>query len=69
MWFVVQWKQSAEAQLMDGQTVTVNGILKVIAYSSNPGTTYHIFHLNNQTGKSDLLQLQPSFEITNTVLD
>lgn len=69
MWFVVQWKQGAEAQLMDGQTVTVNGILEVITYSSNPGTTYPIFHLNNQTGKSDLLQPQPSFEITNAVLD
>jgi hypothetical protein len=69
MWFAVQWKQGAEAHLMDGQTVTVNGILEVITYSSNPGTTYPIFHLNNQTGKSDLLQPQPSFEITNAVLD
>jgi hypothetical protein len=68
-WFVVQWKQGTEAKVIDGERVTINGILKAITYSSNPGTTYPIFHLNNQTGKSDLLQPQPSFEITNAVLE
>lgn len=69
MWFVIQWKQSAGVQLIDGQTVTVSGILEGIAYSSSPGATFPIYHLNNQTSTSGLLQPQPSFEITNAVLD
>lgn len=68
MWFVVQWKQGAAVQLIDGQRVTVSGTLKGITYSSSPGATFPIYHLNNQTGRSDLLQPQPSFEITNAVL-
>ena len=68
MWFVIQWKQGAGVQLMDGQTVTVSGILEGIAYPSSPGATFPIYHLNNQTGTSGLLQPQPSFEITNAVL-
>ena len=69
MWFVVQWRTPLTVQLTDGQTVTVSGILKVIIYPSSPGATYPIFHLNNQTGKSNLLQPQPSFEIVSAVLD
>ena len=69
MWFVVQWKKGAEIQLIDGQTVTLTGTLGVITYPSNPGATFPIFHLNNQTGKSDLLLPQPSFEIIDAVLD
>ena len=69
MWFVVQWENSVTVQLKDGQMVTVSGTLKTITYPSNPGATYPIFHLNNQTGKSDLLQPQPSFEIVNAILD
>jgi len=68
-WFVVQWKNGVEVQVMVGQTVTVSGTLEMIAYPSNPGATFPIFHLNNQTGKSDLLQPQPSFEIVGAVLD
>jgi hypothetical protein len=68
MWFVVQWKQGAAVQLMDGQRVTVSGTLKAITYPSSPGATFPIYHLNNQTGGSDLLQPQPSFEITDAVL-
>jgi len=69
MCFVIQWKQGAGVQLIDGQTVTVSGILEGIAYSSSPGATFPIYHLNNQTGTSGLLQPQPSLEITNAVLD
>jgi len=68
MWFVVTWKQGTTAQLTDGQTVTVSGTLEAISYPSNPGATYPIYHVNNQTGGSDLLQPQPSFEITDAVL-
>jgi hypothetical protein len=68
MWFVVKWKQGTVAHLTDGQTVTISGTLQAIQYSSNPGATYPIYHLNNQTGRSDLLQPQPSFEITDAVL-
>ena len=69
MWFVIQWKEPARAQLMNGQTITVNGTLESITYPLNPGATFPIFHLNNQTGKSDLLQPQPSFEIMDAVLE
>ena len=68
MWFVVQWKTPLTIQLTDGQTITISGTLKVITYPSSPGATYPIFHLNNQTGKSNLLQPQPSFEIVSAVL-
>jgi hypothetical protein len=68
-WFVVQWENPVTVHLTDGQTVTVSGTLKAIIYPSNPGATFPIFHLNNQTGKSDLLQPQPSFEIASAVLD
>ena len=68
MWFVVQWKQGAAVQLMDGQTVAINGVLMAITYPSTPGSTFSIYHLNNQTGSSNLLQPQPSFEITDAVL-
>lgn len=68
MWFVVRW-ENLSVQLKDGQVVTVTGTLNAISYSTNPGATYPVFHLNNSTGKSDLLQPQPSFEILNAVLD
>ncbi len=68
MWFVVQWKQGATVQLTDGQSVTLSGILRVISYPSSPGSTFPIYHLNNQTGASNLLQPQPRFEITDAVL-
>ena len=67
MWFVVRWKVAA-VHVIDGQTVTVSGILEAIIYPSSPGSTFPVYHLNNQTGKSDLLQPQPSFEITNATL-
>jgi hypothetical protein len=65
VWFVVQWKQGATVQLTDGQTVTVSGSLQEISYPSTPGVTFPIYHLNNQTAGSNLLQPQPSYEITN----
>jgi hypothetical protein len=68
-WFVIQWQKPATVHLTDGQIATVSGTLKAITYPSNQGATYPIFHLNNQTGTSDLLQPQPSFEIVNAVLD
>jgi hypothetical protein len=68
MWFVVKLKQGTTVRLMDGQTVTISGTLEAISYPSSPGATYPIYHLDNQTGKSDLLQPQPSFEITDAVL-
>ena len=68
MWFVVQWKQGAALRLTDGQKVTVSGTLKTITYPSGPGATFPIYHFNNQTGGSDLLQPQPSFEIADAVL-
>ena len=68
VWFVVQWKQGAEVPLTDGQVVTVSGILAGITYSSSPGTTFPVFHYGNQTVGSNLLQPQPSFEITSAVL-
>ena len=68
MWFVVQWKQGAAVQLTDGQIVMVSGTLRGITYSFSPGATFPIYHLNDQTGGSDLLQPQPSYEITNAVL-
>lgn len=67
-WFVVQWKQNVTVQLNDGQTVTISGTLQAITYPSNPGATYPVYHLNDQTGGSYLLQPQPSFEITNATL-
>ncbi|MGA3109227.1 MAG: hypothetical protein ABSD99_07180 [Candidatus Bathyarchaeia archaeon] len=67
-WFVIQWKQSETVEPTDGQTVTVSGTLQVITYPSNPGATYPIYHLNNETDGTNLLQPQPSFEITNAVL-
>jgi hypothetical protein len=69
MWFVVQWKNPITAQLKDGQAVTVSGTLQAISYPSSPGATFPIFHINNQTGQSDLLQPQPNFEIVNATLD
>jgi hypothetical protein len=68
MWFVVQWKQGSAVQLIDGQTVTISGTLIAITYPSTPGSTYPIYHVNNQTGGSDLLQPQPSLEISDAVL-
>jgi hypothetical protein len=69
MWFVVQRETPVIVQLTTGQTVTVSGTLRAITYPSNPGATFSIFHLNNQIGKSNLLQPQPNFEIVNAVLD
>ena len=69
MWFVLQWKNPVPVQLKEGQIATISGTLEVITYSTTPGATYPIYRLNNQTGKSDLLQPQPSFEIVNAVLD
>lgn len=68
-WFVVQWKQGVTVQPTDGETVTISGILQAITYPSKPGATYPIYHLNNQTDGPSLLQPQPSFGITNAVLD
>ena len=68
-WFVVQWKQGAAVQPTDRQTVTISGTLQAITYPSNPGATYPIYHLNNETDGPDLLQPQPSFEITSAVLE
>jgi len=68
MWFVVQWKEGSSVQLTGGQTVTVSGLLQDIAYPNNPGATYPIYHLNNQTAGSNLLQPQPTYEITNATL-
>jgi len=68
MWFVVQWRQGAAVQLLDGQRVTVSGTLQAITYPSNPGAAFPIYHLNNQTGRSDLLRPQPSFELGDAVL-
>ena len=68
-WFVIQWKESPTAQVTDGQTVTISGTLQAINYLSNPGATYPIYHLNNQTNGTILLQPQPTFEITNPVLN
>jgi hypothetical protein len=66
VWFVVQWKQGTEVDLQEGLPVTISGTLQGITYSSNPGSTYPIYHENNQT--ASLLQPQPSFEIMNAVL-
>ena len=68
LWFVVQWRQGSAVQLIDGQAVTISGTLMAITYPSTPGSTYPIYHLNNQTGGPDLLQPQPSFTITGAVL-
>jgi hypothetical protein len=68
MWFVVQWRQGAAVQLLDGQRVTVSGTLQAITYPSNPSAAFPIYHLNNQTGGSDLLRPQPSFELGDAVL-
>jgi hypothetical protein len=68
MWFAVQWKQGAEAHLIDGQTVTISGTLKGIAYASIPGATFPIYYLNNLSGGFGLLRPQPSFQITDAVL-
>jgi len=67
-WFVVQWKSGSAVQLVDGQRVTVSGTVQEILYSSNPGSTFPIYHLNNQTGESNLIQPQPTYEITNAAL-
>jgi hypothetical protein len=67
-WFVVQWKEGVTIQITDGQTVTITGTLQAINYPSNPGATYPIYHSNNQTGETGLLQPQPVFKITNAVL-
>jgi len=68
IWFVVQWNQDSATQLADGQTVTISGLLQEIMYPTNPGATYPIYHLNNQTVGSSLLQPQPTWEITNATL-
>jgi len=67
-WLVVQWKAGVTVQIPDSQTVTISGTLQAINYSCNPGGTYPIYHLNKQTDGSDLLQPQPTFEITNAIL-
>jgi hypothetical protein len=68
MWFVVQWKGGSTVQLVDGQNVTISGSLQEITYPSSPGSTFPIYHLNNQTNGSNLLHPQPIYEITNAVL-
>lgn len=68
MWFVVQWKAGSAVQLVDGQRVTISGSLQEITYPSNPGSTFTIYHLNNQTLGSNLVQPQPTYEITDAVL-
>jgi hypothetical protein len=68
MWFVVQWKNDSSHELEDGRIVTVSGNIQPIAYSTNPGATYQIYHLNNQTGESNLLKPQPTYEIVNATL-
>ena len=71
MWFVVKWKNSSAVQLANGQRVTISGSLKEIAYPSNPGSTYPIYHLNNETNTiagSNLVEPQPVYEITDAVL-
>jgi len=68
-WFVVQLKQNTTVQPNDGQVVTVSGVLQAITYPSSPGATYPIYHLNNQADSAEVLQPQPSFEITNPILD
>jgi hypothetical protein len=68
-WFVVQLKQNTTVLPNDGQVVTVSGVLQAVTYPSNPGATYLIYHLNDQTEGSEMLQPQPSFEITNAILN
>jgi hypothetical protein len=68
-WFVVQWKASPTVQISGGQNVTVTGTLRAINYPSDPGATYPIYHLSNQTNGTALLQPQPAFEIINAVLN
>ena len=68
MFFVVQWKEGSAAQLADGQRVTIIGSLQEISYPSNPGSMFPIYHLNNQTTGSNLVQPQPMYVITNAVL-
>ena len=67
-WFVVQWKNSSAVQPTDGSMVTVNGLIQSITYHSNPGATYPIYHLNNQSEGSNLLQPQPNYAIVNATL-
>jgi hypothetical protein len=67
-WFVVQWKNSPSPQLGDGRTVTISGYVQPILYSTNPGATYPVYHINNQTGESNLLQPQPTYEIVNATI-
>ena len=67
LWFVVQWKNSSTASPPVGRIVTVDGLIQTITYPSNPGDTYPIYHLNNSTGESNLLQPQPTYEIVNTI--
>jgi hypothetical protein len=68
MWFVVQWKEGLAIQLVDGQRVTISGSLQEIVYPSNPGSVFLIYHLNNQTAGSNLVQPQPTYSITNATL-
>jgi len=68
MWFVVQWKEGSTVQLVDGQNVTIRGNIQEIHYPSSPGSTFPIYHLNNQTNGSNLLRPQPIYEITNAVV-
>ena len=65
MWFVIQPKQGLTVQLKVGEIATVSGILQPITYPTSPGSTYPIYHLNNQTGESGLIHPQPMYEVTN----
>jgi len=66
MWFVVQLKQGTTTQLSDGQIASITGTLQQIVYSTSPGSTYPIYHLNNQTGASDIIH--PIYQITNATV-